>query len=425
MQSNLEQLIQAAEALVQQDRWTEAERVWKRVHERAPENPKALYGLGFHAMRAGDLGGAKRLLESVTRSAPKDLLAWITLATVHRELGQAQDELTAIESALSVEPYCLPALLLKGAWLERNARLVEAATVFRNSLKVAPPASRWPPALQQQLQHASAFVADQVRRYSTYLSLQLQSSLSAIPEDRRELWSEALSIFSGRTKPFHSQSNQLHVPRLPAQPFFDRSFFPWLEELEAGTALIRAELEEVLRGPKGQFEPYIAYRPGDPVNQWAELNHSTRWSALHLWRGGAPVEENLVRFPLTANLIERLPMADIGGLCPNVLFSALAPRTRIPPHFGETNARLVGHLPLVVPQQCWLRVGAETRIWEPGRALVFDDTLEHEAANDSDDLRVVLIFDLWNPLLGAEERELVRAMAAAARSFTTAAQFVP
>ena len=49
--------------------------------------------------------------------------------------------------------------------------------------------------------------------------------------------------------------------------------------------------------------------------------------------------------------------------------------------------------------------------------LIFDDTLEHEARNDSDDLRVVLIFDVWNPLLSKAERDMVQAMTQAARDF--------
>jgi aspartyl/asparaginyl beta-hydroxylase (cupin superfamily) len=95
----------------------------------------------------------------------------------------------------------------------------------------------------------------------------------------------------------------------------------------------------------------------------------------------------------------------------------LAPHTRIPPHTGETNARLVVHLPIIVPSGCWYRVGFEERRWRVGEALIFDDSIEHEARNDSDEIRVVLIFDVWNPLLDPAEREMVRAMSAAARGF--------
>jgi aspartate beta-hydroxylase len=99
------------------------------------------------------------------------------------------------------------------------------------------------------------------------------------------------------------------------------------------------------------------------------------------------------------------------------MFSVLAPHTEIPPHHGETNARLVVHLPLIVPPNCTYRVGFEKRTWEVGKTLIFDDTIEHTARNDSDDLRVVLIFDVWNPLLSEGERDAVRALTNAARTF--------
>jgi aspartyl/asparaginyl beta-hydroxylase (cupin superfamily) len=79
---------------------------------------------------------------------------------------------------------------------------------------------------------------------------------------------------------------------------------------------------------------------------------------------------------------------------------------------GVNNARLVCHLPLVVPDGCWFRVGAETRFWREGEAFVFDDTIEHEAMNPSDRLRVVLIFDVWHPGLTELEQSAVSAVIA-------------
>ena len=92
------------------------------------------------------------------------------------------------------------------------------------------------------------------------------------------------------------------------------------------------------------------------------------------------------------------------------MFSLLAPGTRIPPHVGVSNARLVCHRPLIVPEGCWFRVGAETRYWKRGEAFVFDDTIEHEALNPSDELRIVFIFDIWHPDLSTAEREAVTAL---------------
>jgi aspartyl/asparaginyl beta-hydroxylase (cupin superfamily) len=110
-------------------------------------------------------------------------------------------------------------------------------------------------------------------------------------------------------------------------------------------------------------------------------------------------------------------MAQQPNFSPTAMFSCLEAQTTIPPHCGETNTRLIVHLPLVVPAGCGFRVGNETREWHEGKAFVFDDTLEHEARNDSDELRVVLIFDVWNPFLTTAERELVGGLVNAVRDY--------
>jgi aspartyl/asparaginyl beta-hydroxylase (cupin superfamily) len=92
------------------------------------------------------------------------------------------------------------------------------------------------------------------------------------------------------------------------------------------------------------------------------------------------------------------------------MFSMLKPKTRIPPHVGASNARVIVHLPLIVPPGCQYRVGNDIRQWREGHAWVFDDTIEHEAINDSAHLRAILIFDTWNPLLSLEEREMITAL---------------
>jgi aspartyl/asparaginyl beta-hydroxylase (cupin superfamily) len=102
---------------------------------------------------------------------------------------------------------------------------------------------------------------------------------------------------------------------------------------------------------------------------------------------------------------------------PTAFFSRLEPRTRIPPHTGSSNTRLTVHIPLIVPGGCGFRVGSEVREWHPGTALIFDDTIEHEAWNDSDEPRVVFIFDIWNPLLTPAERELMTVATAAVGEF--------
>jgi aspartyl/asparaginyl beta-hydroxylase (cupin superfamily) len=154
----------------------------------------------------------------------------------------------------------------------------------------------------------------------------------------------------------------------------------------------------------------VAYPPGTPENQFAPLNHNSQWSSFWLWKDGEPQEDAIARCPRTAAILEALPLCDQPGFAPTALFSALAANTRIPPHTGSTNTRLLVHLPLVLPGPAGFRVGNETREWRMGEAWAFDDTIEHEAWNDADQTRVIMIFDIWNPLLSDAERELVSAL---------------
>jgi aspartyl/asparaginyl beta-hydroxylase (cupin superfamily) len=417
MADQVERLVAAAGQLANAGRWDDAERAWLEVRKLEPRHPKALFSLGVHALQRGDVREAHALLTAARQESPRDLLVLMTLTAALRQRGDAEAEREAIEAALTIDPYFLPALLARSSWLERFGSADAAAAMFANALKVAPPREHWPEMLRTQLEHAREVVEARTAKYSAFLEAKLADARAAVPPTTAERWREAESILAGRSRPFNSECNQLHVPRLPAIPFFDRGHFPWIAALEAKTPVIRDELLQALRTERGKFHPYIAYRPGDPVNQWQELNHSDRWSTFDLWRAGSAVQENLDRCPETARALSAVEKVEIGGLCPNALFSALEAKTHIPPHNGETNARLVAHLPLIVPDRCRLRVGFEEREWKVGEVMVFDDTLEHEARNDSDELRVVLIFDVWNPLLEPAERRMVQAMAAAAREF--------
>jgi aspartate beta-hydroxylase len=420
MAAQIEQLVEQAGRLASSGHWDEAEQVWLEIRRRDPQHPRALFSLGVHALKRGDGVAAHELLTVAHKLVPRDLLVLMTLCAACQHLADANGEREAIEAALAVDAYFLPALLAKGSWLERFSTRASAAAMFANALKVAPPEAQWPANLRAQLEHAREFAAAHAEDLHAVLAQSIGGRLDSLPSALGARWREAASILAGKTKPYLAVVNQLCVPRLPAVPFFERALFPFLAELESKTGTIRAELEAALAASLDSFVPYIQYAPGQPVNQWRELNHSLSWSTLHLWRSGKPVEENLARCPETARALAALPLAEIDGLCPNAMFSVLAPHSHIPPHNGETNARVVAHLPLIVPDGCSYRVGFDWRQWRVGETLIFDDTIEHEARNDSDEPRVVLIFDLWNPHLLPTERELVRTLTATARAFRRA-----
>jgi aspartyl/asparaginyl beta-hydroxylase (cupin superfamily) len=156
------------------------------------------------------------------------------------------------------------------------------------------------------------------------------------------------------------------------------------------------------------MRPYVEQAPGTPENKWSPLDNSPDWTAGFIWEYGRGNAAIVDRCPETVKALAAVPQTEITGRAPTAFFSILRPRSRIPPHTGVTNCRTIIHLPLIVPEGCGLRVGGETRSWQVGEALAFDDTIEHEAWNDSDQLRAVLILDVWNPYLTPTECRLLR-----------------
>ena len=176
------------------------------------------------------------------------------------------------------------------------------------------------------------------------------------------------------------------MPELPAIEFFPREDFPWLDGIEAAADDIRDELIGVLADGNQVLEPYIALQ-ATPDEKWRALNNSRSWGVYYLWKAGEAIAENMARCPKTVAALSAWPKCELPGSAPTAVFSILEPRTRIPQHTGVNNARLICHLPLIVPPGCGFRVGSENpkpnRWWEPGKAFIFDDTVEHEAWNDS------------------------------------------
>jgi aspartate beta-hydroxylase len=338
-------------------------------------------------------------------------------AVACRARNDAAGEEAAISRALSLDPMDLLALILRADLLERQGKRHEAAQAYAAVVAVAPPVERLHPDLHPALARAAAFRRQYGEELALFLDDRLAPHLSSRQDPSLARFRDSVDMMLGRGKRYESRAAIYQYPHLAAIEFFDRADFPWLDAFEQATAGIRDEFLEVLKGDEG-FAPYIAYPPDVPHNQWVELNNSPRWSAFHLHKMGARVEANAARCPITMALLKNAPQPDMPGRTPSAMFSLLKPRTRIPPHNGVTNARLVVHLPLIVPEGCGFRVGNQTRQWVPGKAWVFDDTIEHEAWNDSDKLRVVLIFDIWHPHLSAAERELVTALISGLNAFT-------
>lgn len=387
----------------------EAERLWYKLLEADPAHVRALIVNGQHAYRRGEMLTARTLFQRLVSGMGADCQAWINLALTCQALKDERGEEDAIRGALTADPGDLVALILRANLLEKQGHHHEAAWAHGAVATVAPPLERLVPNLRPAVKHAFAYKEKYDQDYGTFMDQYLAPHYQTFAGEKLDRFQDSLDILVSRKKRYDSKSMTYHYPRLVPFEFFERADFPWLDAIEEGTDAIRSEFLATLQQEEG-FTPYLTYSSDVPHNQFAELNNSPRWSAFHLYKSGERVEPNATKCPTTMTLLDQAPQPDQPGRTPTAMFSLLKPHTRIPAHVGVSNARLVTHLPLIVPESCGFRVGNETREWSPGKAWVFDDTIEHEAWNDSDKLRVVLIFDIWHPHLTPPERAMITAL---------------
>ncbi len=354
----------------------------------------------------GDIAGAERLLEQAVAAEPGNAETWLKLGSVRRARGNVAGAMAAIGEVLRLDPLHFMALMSRARLKEAAGEQVEAARDYLRALAQLPPGEPIPPHLAPMIDHARRVG----EAHSSAIAGRWDAIADAAPGLDAGMRARAARFTSNalrRTRVYHSEPTHYHWPGLVEREFHDRAAFPWLAGVEAATDAIRAEYLAMQARGGGKGQPYVQYAAGLPVRQWAALNHSLDWTAFHLMQNGATIAVNADACPATMAALAPVDQPQIAGRSPNAMFSLLKPRTRIPPHTGVANTRLVCHLPLIVPEKCWFRVGAETREWREGEAFVFDDTIEHEAANDSDAPRVVLIFDVWHPGLVTVEREVV------------------
>jgi aspartate beta-hydroxylase len=401
-------LLQASKAEAAAGRMAESDRLLAHVARQAPNHPAILNELGVRMMSRGSPEQAHALFVRATAADPRHPALWANLASSLKALGRADEEMNAIEKALELEPRHLSALLQYAQYYERHGKTRQAARAYQNALATLPPNFEPPEPVREALTHARSVVAsDQAALWAM-----LEAPLAAVRErhggQRQRRVDRCLDILIGKSKAFHSQPTWMYFPELPEIDFFERSESPWLDAIEAATEEIRAELMRVLVADREGLQPYIDFPASMPLDQWRDLNRSRRWSAYFLWNQGQANAAHIARCPVTARMLETAPRCRVASRAPTAFFSILDANTRIPAHTGVTNTRCTVHLPLIVPPGCAFRVGATTREWVPGQAWVFDDTIEHEAWNDSDTPRGILIFDVWNPLLTAVEREMIQ-----------------
>ena len=355
---------------------------------------------GIAALRQGDALSARAAFERLEAAGLGTPQLRLLIAQACAMLGDGPGSHRALDRVLAVEPTNLYALIMRGDLLARHDDRA-AVTWYRAALTHAAQAGNLPADLIQRLRHAERAVADAGTAFRVHLADSLAANGISIATAGPR-FAESLDLLAGRAEVQLQQPTSFYYPQLAPRPFFEREDFPWVAALEGAAAAMRTELAAVL-GDVSALSPYVAAQPNRPAKHHPLLA-DPRWSAFHLFYDGAPVPANAARCPATMAALARVPIPAIAGRSPIAMFSVLQAGTHIPPHHGMINTRLICHLPLIVPTGCRLRVGNETRMVEVDRVMIFDDSMEHEAWNDGDSTRAVLLFEIWRPELDETER---------------------
>ncbi|MBX3703725.1 MAG: aspartyl/asparaginyl beta-hydroxylase domain-containing protein [Steroidobacteraceae bacterium] len=324
-----------------------------------------------------------------------------------RAAGDAAGEVAALEQLLRQQPRNLLALIRRGDCYAAAGDLRSASSFYQMALRSAP-AAGVPSETAAELARARLACDRIAAQYRGYL----RESLAARgfdPAHSSRRFAESVDLILGEKRIYLQEPKYYYFPGLPQIQFYERSDFPWLDRVEAAAADIRDELLAVLKEPSA-FAPYVRGHSNRPHKDQLGMLDNPAWSAFYLWKNGDEVAANAARCPRTMAALAEAPLARVPNRSPSILFSLLRPGAHIPPHNGLINTRLICHLPLIVPGKCRFRVGNDLREWAEGKAWAFDDTIEHEAWNDSGETRVILLFDVWRPELTEEERALVVAL---------------
>lgn len=362
---------------------------------------------GIAALQQGRAAEARSLFEKVTETGRANSQIWLLLATACRADGDAAGQEAALDRLLVLDPRVVRAHVMKGDCRAQAGDDTGALNFYATARHLSE-GQNLPADLATELSRVEAAAAQIKKRLEDKRDASL-TELGVPRESRSPRFRQSLDILSGEKRIFYQEPTGYFFPGLPHVQFFDTGAFDWVAPLEAATGAICAELRQWLASGTEGFRPYITADPNRPRLDDNTLLDSSDWSALFLCENGKVDAAATARCPQTWAAIQAVPLPRIAS-SPTVMFSMLRAGAHIAAHTGTHNTRLVCHLPLVVPQGCRFRVGNETREWEAGKVIIFDDTIEHEAWNDSGEDRVVLIFDIWRPELSMREREEIGAL---------------
>lgn len=175
--------------------------------------------------------------------------------------------------------------------------------------------------------------------------------------------------------------------------FYNINEVPELKILEENFEVILNELQALRQSSENGF--WLSTFP-----EYLHPNSKNIWKVFTFKFFGIKHPLNCSLCPKTYNILSQIPELISAD------FSYLPANTKINPHKGFTKMVLRAHLGLIIPSNCGIRVGNETHTWTKGKMLIFDDSFDHEAWNDSNEDRFVLMLDIANPKWNYTAKEI-------------------
>ena len=377
------------------------------------------FSKGIAALQQGNPQLAVQYFKTAIQAGHQDTSIWTALALAYHHLEDTLQAIESIEQALLLEPGNITAHIMKGDWLLKLGKETAANHTYGTAIEIAANTASLPMDIQREINRVEQVREQISKKITRHINKALKDAgLERSSQSQR--FEQALSLLQGEREIYYQRPRAFYFPELPQIQFYATQQFAWRNKLEQATEEICQELQAVMQ-QKSLLTPYIHSEEQGVGAKSNALLDDADWSAFFLVKDGEVNQENAQRCPKTMAALSDVPFPRISGRGPMVLFSVLRPGAHIKPHHGFLNTRLICHLPLIVPQNCAIRVGNETRTWQKGELMVFDDSIEHEAWNRSDQTRVVLIFDIWRPELTLEEQQQVSTLLAAIDSYPSGA----
>ncbi|XP_071270487.1 aspartyl/asparaginyl beta-hydroxylase-like isoform X4 [Salvelinus alpinus] len=320
----------------------------------------------------GRMRGALATLEKLVQIFPEDMALKNDLGVAHLLTGDNKSAKRVYEEVLATAPSDGFAKVHYGFILKSENKIAESIPFLRDGLESGDPGT------------------DDGRFY-----FHLGDALQRMGDDSAYKWYER----GHQRGHFASvwQRSLYNVDGLKAQPWWmpkDTGYMDLVKTLERNWRIIRDEAQSVMDKTTGLFVP-----------EEENLREKGEWGQFTLWQQGKKAGESCRSVPKTCGLLERFPEA-IGCKRGQIKFSVMQPGTHVWPHTGPTNCRLRMHLGLVIPKTgCKIRCTNDTRAWEEGKVLIFDDSFEHEVWQDADSYRLIFIVDVWHPELTQYQRQ--------------------